>query len=159
MSKLICVEIVKARGHPNIKATHSTTLEITKDPDLTPRGDCIIGVNADKSAIDLSEDFKKCLIQEDTILITVIEVNKLRDLVLAEGDPRLILSDENKIILRKSNFIEPATIGIKANKAARDIRRDIVDLLRSRETLLHVYFYVLSLNEITSIYPSSRSIL
>lgn len=153
-----CLEIIKARGHPNIKATHPTTLEVTKDRDLTPRGDCIIGVEADKSAFDLSEDFKKCLTRDDTILLAVIKVNELQDHVIALGDPRLILSDRNKIIIRKSSFIEPATIGVKANKAARDIRRDIVNYLKDKETVLLVYLYALSLDEITSIYSGSRSI-
>ncbi len=34
-------------GHPNIKATHVKTLEITKDDGLSERGDCIIGIKAD----------------------------------------------------------------------------------------------------------------
>ena len=33
-------------GHKNIRALHKKTIEITKDSDLTPSGDCIIGVNA-----------------------------------------------------------------------------------------------------------------
>ena len=47
-------EVIYARGHENIKATHKTTMEITKDPYLTPRGDCIIAVKANKAALDLS---------------------------------------------------------------------------------------------------------
>ena len=41
------MEIVIARGHPNIRATHKTTLEVTKEKELSPRGDCIIGICAD----------------------------------------------------------------------------------------------------------------
>ena len=33
-------------GHPNITAKHKTTLEFTKDKELSLRGDCIIGVNS-----------------------------------------------------------------------------------------------------------------
>ena len=34
-------------GHENITAKHKTTLEFTKDKDLSLKGDCIVGVNAD----------------------------------------------------------------------------------------------------------------
>ena len=41
-----------AYGHKNVRGTHKTTFEITKDKDLTERGTCIIGVNA---SYDLDE--------------------------------------------------------------------------------------------------------
>ncbi|HIP75502.1 MAG TPA: DUF371 domain-containing protein, partial [Thermococcus paralvinellae] len=41
-------EIIHCYGHENIKATHKSTLEITKEDFLTPRGDCIICIKADK---------------------------------------------------------------------------------------------------------------
>lgn len=47
--------VIKARGHPNIKATHRTTIEVTKDNYLTGRGDCILGIDADKSLKDMKE--------------------------------------------------------------------------------------------------------
>ena len=37
----------KAYGHPNITAKHKTTLEFTKDKELSLRGDCIVGVKSD----------------------------------------------------------------------------------------------------------------
>ena len=45
-------------GHPNIRSLHAKTIEITKDEHLTPRGDCIIGVKANKACADLDESFK-----------------------------------------------------------------------------------------------------
>jgi hypothetical protein len=156
---MVCYEIIRAKGHTNIKATHRTTLELTKDPDVTPRGDCIVGVSADKAAFDLNEDFKNCLRSERAFLVIVFTVNELIDFVLAEGSPMLILSDKNKIIIRKSTYIEPATIGVRANKASVDIRRDLVERLKNPDTSLTVYLYVLRLDEVTSIYANSRSIL
>ena len=41
-----------AYGHENVKATHKNTIEFTKEKELTPQGDCILGVNSDF-------DFKK----------------------------------------------------------------------------------------------------
>lgn len=153
---MVCWEVIKARGHENVKATHRTTLEITREPGLTPGGDCIIGVSADKGAFDLNPHFKECLQSDKSILIVVLEVGELRDLVLAEGSPNLSLSDKNKIIIRKSNYVEPATIGIRANKAAGDIKRELVERLKNPQSTLTVYLYVLRLDEIASIYVSPR---
>ncbi|MGA7043503.1 MAG: DUF371 domain-containing protein, partial [Nitrososphaeraceae archaeon] len=40
-------------GHANIRSVHPRTIEITKDPNLTLRGDCIVGISANKSCSDL----------------------------------------------------------------------------------------------------------
>ncbi|MEM4523515.1 MAG: DUF371 domain-containing protein, partial [Archaeoglobaceae archaeon] len=44
---------VRAFGHPNITAKHPSTVEVTKDPEISKRADCVIGVKADKSISDL----------------------------------------------------------------------------------------------------------
>ncbi|MCB1032493.1 MAG: DUF371 domain-containing protein, partial [Acidobacteria bacterium] len=36
----------RARGHANLRATHHKTLEITRDPEISLRGTCIVGVAA-----------------------------------------------------------------------------------------------------------------
>ncbi|MGB9674949.1 MAG: DUF371 domain-containing protein, partial [Nanopusillaceae archaeon] len=38
--------VINVKGHKLVKATHKSTLEITKDNFLTERGDCIIGINS-----------------------------------------------------------------------------------------------------------------
>ena len=48
-----------AYGHPNILGTHKTTLEFTKDEDLTSNGNCIIGVKADFELSRLKEFIEK----------------------------------------------------------------------------------------------------
>ena len=52
-------EEVLFTGHSNVQSLHSRTIEITKDKELTLRGDCIIGVNANKSCKDLSDKIKE----------------------------------------------------------------------------------------------------
>ena len=44
------VEELFAQGHPNILGTHRMTFEITKEHELSRRGDCIIAVNDDQGA-------------------------------------------------------------------------------------------------------------
>ena len=48
-------------GHENIRSNHKKTIEITKESHLTPRGDCIVGVNANSSCSDLPEKLKNKL--------------------------------------------------------------------------------------------------
>ncbi|MCC6041833.1 MAG: DUF371 domain-containing protein [Desulfurococcaceae archaeon] len=153
-----CTEVVYARGHRNIRATHRTTLEITTDSDLTPRGDCIVGVSANKSAATLSAGFKECLQQDDALLVVVLKAGGLRDFVVATTSSKLLLTDPRKIIIRKSSYIEPATIGIYANKSAGDIRRDLVEVLKDPQMTLTVYLRVVSFDEIAPIDPSSRGV-
>ena len=151
-------ETIRAYGHPMIRATHRTTFEITKDPYLTPRGDCIIGVNADKSADDLDPRVKDAIRRDDAIIIIVLRVGQLQDIVLAQGSAELQLSDQRRIIIRRSTYIEPATLAIKANKAARDIDRTLIDMLR-KGAKLTMDIYILGLDEIRSPYKNVGGII
>ena len=143
---MIVTETIKAWGHPNIRATHKTTLEITSEPELTPRGDCIIGVKADKTASDLSPSFKNIVSRDDAVIVIVFEVNGLRDIVLAHGSSNLKPSDPRRIIVRKSTYVEPATIAVKSNKAAGDINRLLIEKLKSKNTLLVVKLYAFTID-------------
>ncbi|MGC8983109.1 MAG: DUF371 domain-containing protein [Desulfurococcaceae archaeon] len=152
-------EVVTARGHPNIKATHKSTLEITKDREVTPRGDCIVGVAADKAPADFSEEFKAHLRDHDALLVVVLEAGDIKDIVLAHGHPGLLLTDTRRLIIRKSTYIEPATIGINASKSSAELKRELITLLKDPETVLTAHLYVLRLDEIASIYAGSRRVL
>jgi len=142
---VFAVEVIEARGHPNIRATHKTTLEITREPEVTLRGDCIVGVKADKAAADLDPIFRETMLRQDALLVAVIEVEGVRDVVLALGSPNLILTDPRKLIIRKSNFVEPATLGIKSNKAAGDLDRILVEKLKSESSLIVIKLYAITL--------------
>lgn len=131
------MEIVIARGHPNIRATHKTTLEVTKEKELSPRGDCIIGICADKSVSDLNENLKRWLKLSKSIKIEIILPDYgIRDELIAVGSPRLTLKHDTDIVVRKSEYVCDRTLAIKSNKAARDIDREIVELLKDHKTEL-----------------------
>lgn len=118
------------KGHENVKATHKSTLEITKENFLTPRGDCIICISANKALRDLSKDIKDALKQGKRIRI-IIRVEELVDEIIAWGDPRLILDSDVSIVIRKSRYIDGRTLAIRANKAAKDIDRRIIERLKN----------------------------
>jgi hypothetical protein len=141
-------EKVTARGHQAIKAVHPTTFELTKDSYLTERGDCIIGVNLDKAVSELDPDFRKALKKSTSIVILVLRVDNLVDVVIAQGHEDLILSDDRRIIVRKSSYIDSATLAINANKSSRNIRRDLVEKLRDPQAVLTVDIYALDLSQV-----------
>ncbi|MEM1868309.1 MAG: DUF371 domain-containing protein [Thermosphaera sp.] len=152
-------EQVTARGHFNITGRHKTTLEITRERDLTVRGDCIIGVEADKATSDFSSEFKKALRDPRNVLLIILEARGIRDFLLAHCSSSLILSDTRRIIVRRSGFIEPATIGLHATKAAGDLNRELINALKNGETVLKADFYVLRLEQVEAVDPSTRGIL
>jgi len=132
-------DIVTAFGHPNITARHRTTFEVTRDEHLSIRGDCIIGVRADKSVRDLDEGIKNWLRLGYRVKIEIILPQYgLRDEVTAFGSPRLTPSHGRDIVVRKSDFVCERTLAVKADKAARDINREIVELLKSPDTELRL---------------------
>jgi len=134
--KLLAKDIIVAYGHPNIKATHKTTFEVTKDTYLTPKGDCIIGIKADKALSDLSDELKNALKRRDAIVKLKLKVDDIEDEVTAYGNPRLILSSKKDAVVRKSDYICERTLAIKADKAAMDIDRRLVEKLRKGKKLI-----------------------
>ena len=126
-------ETITAHGHPNLLAAHRSTLELTKESTLRREGDCIIAVGANKGARDLSPRLKRLLSMEDSSISLTIEANGLRELVLGRGHPGLSFQNSECMVFRKSNYICGRTVMIHADKAAADINRDLVRLLRREE--------------------------
>ncbi|ADG13353.1 Protein of unknown function DUF371 [Methanocaldococcus infernus ME] len=127
--------IIKAKGHRNVSARHKGTIEITKEDYLTPTGDCIIGISADKSMLDFPEEFKELLRRAKKIVVE-IEVDGIKERIEGEGHKELILEHPTDIVIRKSSYICPRTLMIKANKGAKDINREIVKKLKKGKELI-----------------------
>ena len=134
--KVLAVDVIRARGHRLVKATHTSTLEITREEFLTDRGDCIIGIMADKAAFHLSENIKRALQKPGSRLLMLLYSNGRVDFLVAEGSTDLKLEDKRRIVVRKSSYIEPSTIGIRASKSAGDLSRELVESLKSENELL-----------------------
>ena len=127
--------VITAKGHPNVKCTHKTTLEITKEDYLTSTGDCIIGISADKSMLDFPEDFKERLRNANRVVVEIL-VDDLREVIVGRGHRDLILNHPTDMVIRKSTYICPRTLMISANKSAKDIDREIVRRLREGGKLI-----------------------
>ena len=121
-------------GHKHVLSLHEKTLEITKDDDLTPQGDCIVGVNSDISCIDLPEKMKKKIQNPETKIKFTLKVGKRSFKVQGYGSEKLTLKHVSDIVLRKSAFTCSRTIAINCDKASSDIPRDLVSLLQNPQT-------------------------
>lgn len=126
---MISEEIV-FKGHPNVQSLHSRTIEITKDKDLTLNGDCIIGVNANKSCIDLSPKIKEKIKKNNSLIEIEIIVEPYSFVIKGNGSDNLLLSNHEDIVLRKSKFICDRTLSINCNFSSFDIPREIIKILK-----------------------------
>jgi len=125
---------IQFSGHENIRSTHKKTIEITKDSELSPKGDCIIGVNASHSCYDLPGSLKEKLQDPKSKVKFSIKVAEHEFIVEGRGCEDLTLTHTEDIVIRKSNFICPRTLAIKCDKASDLLPREMVTLLQDPKT-------------------------
>jgi hypothetical protein len=121
-------------GHRNIQSFHTRTIEITKDLNLSLRGDCIIGVNANKSCWDISDKLKHSLKDDNSFIIIDLTVGNMSFIINGLGNSRLLLLSRHDVVIRKSNFVCERTIAIRCDKASSDIPREMIMSLQDPET-------------------------
>ena len=127
---MITEEII-FKGHTNVQSLHSKTIEITKDKDLTLNGDCIIGVNANKSCRDLSTEIKEKIKKNNSLIEVEIIVEPYSFVIKGNGNDNLLLSNHEDIVLRKSKFICDRTLSINCDFSSLDIPRNIINILKN----------------------------
>ena len=121
-------------GHENIRSNHKKTIEITKESHLTPRGDCIIGVNANSSCADLPEELKNKLKNSETNVHFLIKVGNDEFVIEGKGHSDLTLTHDEDIVLRKSDFTCPRTLSVKCDKASDLVPREMISKLQNPKT-------------------------
>ena len=131
--KLMIIKIPFS-GHKNILSLHQKTIEITKDEELTSNGDCIVGVSANISCIDLPKKMKKKIQNPKTKITFSIMADGRKFMIQGNGSEKLSLRHTKDIVLRKSAFTCSRTIAINCNKASSDIPRDFVKILQNPKT-------------------------
>ena len=131
MAETEATETFSAFGHLNVRATHRATLEFTKDKHLSREGDCIVATASDKSVADLNRRFKECLRKPNARLTVLIEAGGIVEEIHAHGSPRLVLSHPTDIVVRKSDYICCRTLAVRADKAAVDLSRELVEKLKA----------------------------
>jgi hypothetical protein len=127
-----------AYGHPSISAKHKTTLMLTKDNHLTTKGDCIVGINAEKALFDMPETIKRLTRKKDTVINFSLKVGKKVFKIKGKGHHNLNYSHKKDIVLRKSNYTCNRTLMVNADYAACDIPAEIIKKLQNNNQKIQI---------------------
>lgn len=121
-------DVLIARGHVNVTATNRRTLEISKDPYVTRRGDCIVACCAEKAAGELRREVLRALASRGVVVV-VIDAGDVWDVVTGEA-PGAVPTSTWRMVVRKSRYVDDSTLAVSADKAAADLNRALVAKLR-----------------------------
>jgi len=127
---------IHCRGHPAITARHPTTLEVTRETHLSPRGDCIVGVGADRGARDLPREVRDLLCRDDSTILARFCCGGYVVTIRGSGSGRMSLSHPTDMVFRMSDFVCDRTVAIRADGAARTLPREFVAKLATGEPLI-----------------------
>lgn len=123
-------EIIHCHGHTNIRGLHKTTFEITKETELSPKGDCIIAVGADKGAADLSPAFRQAIADDSAVLHTTLTCGEISVTILSQGASGITLTHPADLVWRRSSFVCPRTIAVYSDHTASLLPRELMAALQ-----------------------------
>ena len=128
-------ETIHCRGHEHVRATHTSTLEVTTDDWLTPAGDCILGIEADRSPADFSPEFISACQDAEATITALLQTANHDAAVVGRGHPDLTFKSERGAVLRTSTYVDERTVMVEADAAAADIDRELIETLTDGEAL------------------------
>ena len=124
-------ERVCAQGHENVSGEHESTFEFTSDDFLTPAGDCILGIEADRTPADFDPAFVAACQEQGASIEIAIATENHETTVQALGYPDLTCESDRSMVVRTSDHVDDRTVAVAASAAAADIDRELVDALAS----------------------------
>ena len=127
--------IFKAKGHHNVTSTHKSTFEFTMDKDIGLEADCIIGVSSESQLKDLPLNLRKAIKNENSIIKVQLNTENAFDEIIGFGHPELSLNHPTDMVCRKSNYICNRTLMIKSNKAAINLKKELIQDLKDGKDL------------------------
>ncbi|WP_207587431.1 DUF371 domain-containing protein [Halomontanus rarus] len=122
-------EVVHARGHEHVSADHASTFEVTTDDYLTPAGDCILAIDADRAPADFDSEFVDACRDETATITVTFEADGHEETVSGRGDPDLEFTNERSAVGRTSDYVDDRTIVVGSEFAAEGFDRELVDAL------------------------------
>ena len=122
-------ETIHARGHEHVSAAHASTFEVTTDDYLTPAGDCILAIEADRAPADFDPAFVEACRDAAATITMTIEAGGHEETVAGRGDPALEFSNERSAVGRTSEYVDDRTVLVDAQFAAEGFDRDLVAAL------------------------------
>jgi len=122
-------ETIHARGHEHVQATHASTFEVTSDDWLTPAGDCILAIEADRTPADFSEAFVDAAQSHDAEITVTISTDDHTHTITGRGHPDLTYEGDRSAVGRTSAYVDDRTIMVEATAAAEGVDRELVAAL------------------------------
>lgn len=126
---------LKTRGHKNVTSHHKSTFEITRDAEIGPTADCIIGVDMDKTMLNFPKEFKEKIANSNTKIKVILDTENGHDEITGWGHEDLTLTHPTDIVCRTSDFTCSRTLMIRADKAARDLDRNLIEDLKNEKIM------------------------
>ena len=117
---------ILTKGHENVTSLHRSTFEITKDPEIGPTADCIIGVDMDRTMLNFPDEFKEKIADSKTKITVELKTENGFDAITGWGHEDLTLTHPTDIVCRKSDYTCERTLMVRANKAACDLDRNLI---------------------------------
>lgn len=124
-----------AKGHKNVTSAHRSTFEVTMDKEIGIRADCIVGVSSKTKLVDLPPELREAIKDENTRIKVQLKTENAKDEIKGYGHPELTLDHPTDMVCRKSEFKCSRTLMIKSNKAAIDLKRELVEDLKEGKDL------------------------
>ena len=135
-------ETVRAHGQDHVTAEHASTFEVTTDDWLTPAGDCILGVEADRAPADFDPAFVEACRDADATVTATVEVGESGGAAEAEtwtvhgrGHPDLTFESGRSAVCRTSDHVDDRTVLVGADAAAADLPRELASALATGAAL------------------------
>ncbi|MBR3140900.1 MAG: DUF371 domain-containing protein [Methanobrevibacter sp.] len=126
---------IKTKGHKNVTSHHKSTFEITKDAEIGPTADCIIGTDMDKSMFDFPDEFKNVIADSNTKIQVILDSENGHDEITGYGHEDLTLTHPTDIVCRTSDFTCSRTLMINSDKAARDLDSALIEDLKNEKNM------------------------
>jgi hypothetical protein len=128
-------EVIRASGHEHVRAEHASTFEVTTDDWLTPAGDCILAVKADRAPADFDPAFVAACRDADARITADVAVDDHVHTVEGRGDPDLTFESGRSAVARTSDYVDGRTVMVDADHAAAGFSREMVAALQDGATL------------------------
>ena len=122
-------ETIHARGHEHVQSTHSSTFELTSDDWLTPAGDCILAIEADRTPANFSEAFVDAAQSHDAEITATLSTEDHTHTITGRGHPDLTYEGDRSAVGRTSDYVDDRTIVVGADGAAASVDRELVAAL------------------------------
>ena len=71
-----------------------------------------------------------------------VSTNGVKEEIAAFGSPALELTDENSLVITKSDFIDGKTVVILADKTGSDLKKSFRDKLKNQNTKVKIVIEV-----------------